>query len=165
MPSSQMITFNTTSSTWGSVQVSGGELNSGHRDGGLFATSDQTTEGTGYYAGGGQDRYPGLVSFDSKTVSWTNQTADESISASFRGQMLFTRFGQNGSLIVIGGFNQDFNTSSPDNGTFFALRPMTDIGVYDIASGTWSNVTASGEIPDRRANYCSAVSAAPDYSR
>lgn len=41
---------------------------------------------------------------------------------------------------------------------------MSKIGVYDIASDTWYNVTASGDIPPWRSAACTSVSAAPDDS-
>ena len=41
---------------------------------------------------------------------------------------------------------------------------MSQIGVYDIASDTWYNVTASGDIPYWRSAACTSVSAAPDDS-
>ena len=41
---------------------------------------------------------------------------------------------------------------------------MDLIGVYDIASRTWYNVTAQGDIPGNRTAFCTAVSAAPDDS-
>jgi len=41
---------------------------------------------------------------------------------------------------------------------------MRQISVYDVASSTWYNVTAEGDIPMNRSAFCTAISAAPDDS-
>ena len=43
-------------------------------------------------------------------------------------------------------------------------RYFTDIFVYDIFSNIWYFVTATGELPPRRAEFCSGISSAPDDS-
>ena len=42
--------------------------------------------------------------------------------------------------------------------------PFSQISVYDIASGSWFVVTATGGIPPGRRQFCVVVSAAPDLS-
>ena len=161
-PTNQLTTFNVTSSTLATVDVSGGDFNYGLREGGLWTTTEDTTLGLSFFAGGIAPTPPGMVMFDSNTLSWTNTTIDASLSESQYGHMVFTRFGANGTLIVIGGYDKNRNTT---DGLFYSLRSMTNIAVYDIASSTWFNVTATGQVPAGRANFCAAVSAAPDYSR
>lgn len=157
---SQLSAFDITSNTWDSVNVAGGDFNRGLRGGALTATS---ADGKGFFTGG-DDEIPGLIAFDSKTMSWKNETSENVVSSSFRGAMVSTHFGADGTLVVIGGYFKDTNILTI-TGPSFAMRDMSNIGVYDVASATWFNVTATGDIPANRANFCAAVSAAEDYSR
>lgn len=157
---SQMSAFNITSNTWSSANVAGGDFNKGRREGALKAS---TADGMGFFTGGYDDIF-GMVVFDSKTMSWKNETSNRATSLSVRGQMVSTGYGNNGTLITIGGYYRDTNVST-ESGPNFELRDMSTIGVYDVSSSTWYNVTSTGDIPEDRANFCAAVSAAPDYSR
>lgn len=44
------------------------------------------------------------------------------------------------------------------------MIPLSQISVYDIESSSWFAVTASGEIPANRGQFCAVVSASPDNS-
>lgn len=41
---------------------------------------------------------------------------------------------------------------------------LSQISVYDIESSSWYAVTASGDIPEDRGQFCAVVSASPDES-
>lgn len=44
------------------------------------------------------------------------------------------------------------------------MTPLSRISVYDIQSKAWYNVTATGEIPGYRSQFCAVVSASVDQS-
>lgn len=44
------------------------------------------------------------------------------------------------------------------------MANMSLISIYDIESASWYSVTATGAIPDPRAQFCGVVSASPDKS-
>ncbi|KAL0259200.1 hypothetical protein SLS55_006705 [Diplodia seriata] len=41
---------------------------------------------------------------------------------------------------------------------------MGDVWVYDVFSNTWYRQEATGDIPDKRSEFCAGVSSAPDDS-
>lgn len=123
-----------------------------------------SADGVGFFTGG-DDAIPGMVTFDSNTMSWKNETSDIAISQLVRGAMVFTGFGPNGTLIAIGGYYKNGSNTSTANVAALEIRDMSNTGVYDIASAIWYNVTAQGDVPVNRANFCAAVSVASDYSR
>ena len=163
-----MATFNTTSQTWGSTQIAGDALNIGGRIGGLNANSDMTSEGLGFFLGG-SDNITGMVTFDAQKQTWRKKT-DPTTPNKIDGQMIYKRFGSQGTLVAIGGLDKNNLDGVVETGTIgatvmYGFRSMTNISVYDIASKTWWNVTTAGDIPGDRINFCSAVSYAPDDSR
>ena len=163
-----MATFNTTSQTWGSTKIAGDALNVGGRIGGSNANSDMTSEGLGFFLGG-SDNITGMVTFDAQNQTWKNNT-NPSAPSILDGQMVYTRYGSQGTLIAIGGLDKNDPNGVVETGTIgatvtYGFRSMTNIAVYDIASSIWWNVTAAGDVPGSRVNFCSAVSYAPDNSR
>ncbi|KAI9692393.1 MAG: hypothetical protein M1822_006624 [Bathelium mastoideum] len=75
----------------------------------------------------------------------------------------YVRAGSNGILVALGGTDPASHTQFTES-SLNDYRDMSEILVYDIASSTWFNVTAMGDIPTARIEFCSGVSAAPDSS-
>lgn len=44
------------------------------------------------------------------------------------------------------------------------MSPLSKISVYDIQSKTWYGVTATGDLPEDRTQFCAVVSASVDQS-
>jgi hypothetical protein len=61
-------------------------------------------------------------------------------------------------------YNKDYIQVKLLPGWSYDLRDMRQIAVYDVASKTWYNVTAEGDIPANRSAFCTSISAAPDDS-
>ena len=140
---------------WSLDAPAGGPFNKLSRGQSMFATTRSTGEGLGFIAGG-TDWTPGMVTFnasDPKSLSWTNTTDNIPF---FRGPATeHVRFGDKGVLVSVGG-SGNFNNSFQ--------RDMSQIQVYDIESGQWFQVTADGDVPSTRSQFCSGLSSAPDDS-
>ena len=162
----QLLGYNTATGVWKNHTVSGGAFNFDSRGSALTATSKgKGNAGLGFISGGWDD-IPGMVRFDGSggpnDLKWTNETNNDP-PLRLEGSMEYTRFGANGSLITFGGYDKDYVDTSL-TGWAYDLVDMSLIGVYDIASSTWYNVTASGDIPQQRSGACTSTSAAPDDS-
>ncbi|KAI9721738.1 MAG: hypothetical protein M1812_002073 [Candelaria pacifica] len=163
-----MPTYNLSTNIWSNPEVSGGNLNFIRRDGMTSTSSDQTGQGLNYVLGGLENYHTvakGLVKFDASDPShptWTNQSNTD-VPGFNQAGLEYIRAGKAGLLIAWGGFNT-VNWGPDDKQWPWNYRPMDNIAVYDIDTSTWYNVTATGDIPQTRAQFCSAVSAAPDDS-
>jgi hypothetical protein len=163
-PINTLNTFNITSMEWSNVTVSGGNFNFNNRAATSRATSKGAAEALGFVSGGWKD-LGGMIRFDASDAAnpqWRNET-NNNPPLSLEGSMQFIRLGPNGSLINFGGYNKDY-INPKLTGWSFDHRPFEKINVYDIASSTWFNVTASGDIPSDRSAFCAVVSSAPDDS-
>jgi hypothetical protein len=71
--------------------------------------------------------------------------------------MLHIPAGEEGMLVVFGGWisSLDIQHDPPQ-------ADMSAIGVYDIATHTWWNQTATGDVPSPRSGMCSVVSTVAD---
>lgn len=169
--------YNTTSNQWSSHTVSGGNYNKLNR---LFpgAASIPST-GLSFFSGGGssgvsQPGQPtGMLRFDASNpdaLTWRNETARSSsgvsVPARVGGNMVYVPMGEQGVILLWGGYNGTEVNSTTDAPAFtYQLIDNQRIYVYDIASASWNIVWAQGDsIPGRRSETCSVVSAAPDYS-
>ncbi|KAI9701063.1 MAG: hypothetical protein M1836_001732 [Candelina mexicana] len=163
-----MPTYNISTNTWSAQSVSGGDLNFVRRDGMTHTSSDQTGQGLSYVLGGLNDYHAvakGMVKLDASDPShlrWTNQSGTD-VPGFNQAGLEYIRVGKAGVLIAWGGYNT-VNWGLDDSKWPWNYRPMDNIAVYDIDTSTWYNVTATGDIPSTRAQFCSAVSAAPDDS-
>lgn len=124
--------------------------------------------GAGYYYGGwiSNSSMPGwtssrmattgLISYDMDSGQWNNITGPDTIGRA-EGAMVYVPVSDGGMLVYLGGI-QD-----PGNGSVVG-QPMDEILVFDIASSRWYHQTATGTVPDMRAQFCAGVAWAPDHS-
>ena len=105
---------------------------------------------------------PGLQILDTSASppNWTSSTqgAPPLLSGA---EMVYVRSGDEGVLIAFGGVDPN-DHSEFSSSTLGRYRDMSQIFIYDIASDTWFNMTATGKVPTGRINMCAGVSAAPD---
>jgi hypothetical protein len=148
------------SGTWSEMYGPGGPLWQHYvrPEYGLVAASSTT----GYFMGGmvtfwPQDMYyaiEGLVEFSFGNSTWSNSSTVGQYSGSgfglFGGAQVISSFGKAGVLIIVGGMVPD----SPWVISSASLRPMSNVTVYDIASGNWYSQTATGDVPVSRQNFC-----------
>lgn len=163
-PTNDLDSYNITSGQWSNISVSGGDFNFYTREATSRAVSKGTSGALGFVSGG-WNNVGGMIRFDASDPAnpqWRNET-DNSPPLTLEGSMEFIRLGPKGSLISFGGYDKD-NINPNLTGWLYDLRPMSAISVYDIDSATWYNVTASGDIPQNRSAFCTAVSSAPDDS-
>ncbi|KAL1627910.1 hypothetical protein SLS54_002177 [Diplodia seriata] len=168
--------YNRTSNQWSSHTVSGGEYNKLNR---LFAgTASVPSTGLSFFSGGGNSgvykpgQPTGMLRFDASNpdaLTWRNETAQSSsgvsVPARVGGNMVYVPMGEQGVILVWGGYNgTEVNSTTGAPAFSFQLIDNRRIYVYDIASASWNIVQAQGDIPGKRAETCSVVSAAPDYS-
>ncbi|PGH20357.1 hypothetical protein AJ80_03625 [Polytolypa hystricis UAMH7299] len=164
-----MWSYNTSLSEWERANVTGGSLNFQRRSAGLSATAPESQ--LSFFTGGLESPWTtGMLVFngmDSNNLSWVNQTKSDGDGAVSppriaHGGMDYVRMGKDGVLIAFGGYDISRNGSNPKPQQ--DLRSMKEILVYDIQSSSWFDLEASGDIPERRSNFCTAVSSSPDDS-
>ncbi|GME64071.1 Kelch repeat protein [Neofusicoccum parvum] len=170
--------YNTSSNQWSSHTVSGGNFNKLNR---LFpGEASVPSTGLSFFSGGGNSgttrpggRPMGMVRFDASnpdSLSWRNETSTSSsgvpVPARVGGNMVYVPMGEQGVILVWGGYNgTELNSTTGEQAFTYQVLDNQRIYVYDIASASWYIVWAQGdEIPGRRAEQCSVMSAAPDYS-
>lgn len=98
---------------------------------------------------------PGIVSYEIETGTWKNSsTADYSAyGTAMYGQMQYVPFGAEGLLIVMGGSTSDA-VAWTDRGSSKYVT-FQKINIFDPATSSWHNQTASGSIPNARSRFCS----------
>jgi hypothetical protein len=105
-PTNTLLAFNTITTSWTNVTVSGGNFNFDARTAALHANSmEEGTAGLGFIIGGYED-IPGMVRFngsDPDNLHWTNETQNNP-PLTLNGGMEYTRYGKQGSLITFGGY-------------------------------------------------------------
>ena len=106
---------------------------------------------------------PGLAQFNPTARTWAN-TSISPIQYPVWGQAISApSFGTSGVLIIVGGYtsNEQYFATDP-NDSFHLFRPMNEIGIYDVATGSYYTQNATGDpgsIPTVRQQFC-AVGAA-----
>ena len=160
-------TYNVSTTTWKSIPVS----NAGSNPSAALTGGWVSAPGTGksYYTGTSDSALarrdtvpnPGLQIFDStsSTPKWTSNIQGGMLLSS--GELVYVRSGREGVLLAFGGVDPNEHTQFASS-TLGDYRDMSQIGVYDIASSTWHNVNATGNVPVGRINFCAGVSSAPD---
>lgn len=155
---SNMQTYDPAHDAWSTTTVGDGKepYNKLERSQAMYAN---TLDGGGTlsFIAGGNDWLPGLVIMNSsnpQNPTWLNVT-DNNTPYFWGPTTQYVRMGQQGILVSVGGY---------DNFGQTVQRNMSAVQVYDIASGKWSVVTATGDIPSSRSEFCSALSAASDDS-
>ncbi|PGG98138.1 hypothetical protein AJ79_08961 [Helicocarpus griseus UAMH5409] len=164
-----MWSYNAKDGTWSRAQVDGGKLNVDHRFAGLSAVAPESN--LSFFTGGWDKPITGTVVFnatDAADTKWTNVTrveGDDAVGSPriANGGMDYLRLGKQGVLVAFGGYDISKNGTNQTE-TDHDLRPMDKINVFDIDSSTWYEIEATGEIPEARSAFCTAVSAAPDDS-
>ncbi|KAI0454373.1 hypothetical protein F5B21DRAFT_243559 [Xylaria acuta] len=167
---SQLWAFNSSNNMWRRTEAAGGRIPFWGNSEGVYASDPRT--GKSFYTGGTILAYNGTnnatVKFDSSADNnpqWDIQTFYPGIPGPdiLKGAMVYVRRGREGILIAFGGYQTAYpGTEIPDFP--WDQRPFSEIFIYDIFSGTWYHQTATGEFPDLRAEFCAAVSSAPDDS-
>ncbi|KAI9686470.1 MAG: hypothetical protein M1820_010616 [Bogoriella megaspora] len=161
--------FNITTQTWNSVTVGGSPFN---LNSSLYpiAASDQKSK-TSYLIEGDSYTSPVTVRFnasDSTRVTWTGSssggasqysslTRNSANPAAVPDGLVYLPVGDSGALVGLNG-GQNAAQDSPAN------YSLNSVGVYDIASGTWYNVSTTGPAPPDATSFCASVSAAQDQS-
>ena len=98
---------------------------------------------------------PGMVSYNAETGKWANQSASgySFFGTAYNGEMQFLPdFGEAGILIAMGG--QTSNNRRYDDSDDSELT-LSNINMFNPATGVWLNQTASGTIPAIRSKFCS----------
>ncbi|KAI0543483.1 hypothetical protein F4679DRAFT_568609, partial [Xylaria curta] len=163
--------FNSTDDSWKLVQVEGGKISFGNNSEGVHASDART--GTSFYTGGWKMAYNGtnngtvkFQSFNSDAPQWTFSTATSGMQGPniLKGAMVYVRKGQAGILVAFGGYQTAYQGHDFAAGWDWDQRYFSEIFIYDIFSNTWYQQTATGDLPDRRTEFCAGVSSAPDDS-
>ena len=160
--------YNVSTSTWKDVPVASAGSNPPAPSTGGWA-SDPVT-GRSFYLGTPDSALarrdiasPGLQMLDTSTSTptWTSGIPGSPLLSA--AQMVYVRSGEAGVLIAFGGVDPN-DHSEFDSDTLGTYREMSQIFIFDIASKTWYNTTATGDVPVGRINMCAGVSSAPDDS-
>lgn len=162
-PMHDLASYNITTNSWKQVSISGGDFEIGRRV--LGQGVSDPISGLSFFTGG-SNNVGGMLRLDASNpddVTWTNQTKfsgskGESVPEVLSGGLVYLPVGKAGILLLLGG--------SDANSSIFNMRSMENIAVYDIDSSAWYSVVATGtpDIPNGRAEFCLAVSRAPDDS-
>ena len=148
------------STQWSEKTVTGtdGLSSDGRAPGGAAFTSSNTT----FYALGGssattwQVPVQGLLEFDNAGSSWKNQSSVGATSTGYwtmAAAAFGSNYGSKGYLMFVGGTASE---TAPGYTTTTNLIDMSLVSLYDIATGTWYQQTASGDIPKARSSFCYA---------
>lgn len=152
-----------------------------------LGASVQSSSGKSYYLGGvkqpasdpffwtvkGAYPYmtPGLLTFDPSTTSFANASTTDlnALGTSAQGFLaVIESLGSQGLLISFGGWSNTANTAMnvTDDQLLnpYLRQNLSTISVYDIASNTWYQQPATGDIPRWRYVGCSVLVAAQDKS-
>ena len=107
----------------------------------------------------------GLTTYDFTADTWRNSSSSASSQSGYsvQGQAAFmSPFGQHGLLAFLGGDSPPNQTYQYEAGA--ALVDMSNITIYDPATGAWYHQTATGSVPPPRSEFCAVGSAANDNS-
>ena len=125
--------------------------------------------GKGYYYGGWKSNntvpgmagppvaQSGMVKYSMDTNVWSTDLGPDSVGRA-EGAMVFIPIGDGGMMVYFGGV-QD----SQGNGTWVG-QPMETIFLYDVLSGKWYSVNATGTVPSMRRRFCAGATWATDQS-
>ncbi|RCI15815.1 hypothetical protein L249_3284 [Ophiocordyceps polyrhachis-furcata BCC 54312] len=156
--SSHVAAYSVKTRTWKDVRVAGGAFNFGRRTNAQYVSVPGSDL---HFVYGGTSPYMGgMIRFDSKSLSWTNETLGRGsygtqVPGLEGGVMAYIPAGKEGMLISFGGRNATAAVGSDSDWHI--------IYVYDIASHTWWAQRATGKPPSSgRGNFCTSVVAAPD---
>ena len=161
-------TYNVSTSSWKNIPVASASANAPAPSTGGWVSN--AVGGKSFYLGTPESALsrrdiasPGLQVLDTSTTppQWTSGTAGGPLLSA--AGMVYVRSGEAGVLVAFGGVDPN-DHSEFSSSTLGAYRDMDKIFIYDIASSTWFNVTATGDVPVGRINFCAGVSAAPDDS-
>jgi len=103
----------------------------------------------------GNQAIPGVVSFNMKTKTWHNTSADGlSTFGTLRwGQAKFVpNFGPNGLVMVLGG--QTYTLAKGDQ-SLAGMQDLDNIPFFDPVSNAWYSQRTTGTTPEPRSSFCS----------
>lgn len=101
----------------------------------------------------------GFLIYDMTSGQFTN-TSGPDLTPRAEGVLLYIPASDNGMLVYFGGIQTPFGGG---NNSWTGV-PMSEIYLYDIASGKWYQQTATGDVPDMRRRFCAGVTWAADQS-
>lgn len=168
--------FNTSNGEWSLVDVDGGRVSFGNNSEGVHASDART--GTSFYTGGWAMAFNGTnngtVKFQSDNTGvpqWSFMTAQQGEQGEqgpdiLKGAMVYVPLGQAGLLVAFGGYNtaHEGTQFSEGGGWDWYQRDFSEIHLYDVFSNTWYIQNATGDIAEKRGEFCAGLSAAPDGS-
>jgi len=125
-----------------------------------FGSAVAATDTTFYALGGSNQTYyapvQGLVTYDFATGQWNNASSTAATSTGFAvmAQAAYVpNFGDSGFIAYVGGdIPTSISTFGYESGT--DLADMSVITLYDIASKTFYQQKATGDIPPPRSEFC-----------
>jgi hypothetical protein len=162
--------LDTSENTWFNATVAGGGYNDGSLTDGAWTSVPDS--GLSFWLGGD---YPNLGSsmllLDASIPDHLVWTVEALNSGSYgaevpnllAGSMVYVPAGEQGMLVAFGGWNYT-DAKLRNASTYAAYADMSRISIYDIATHTWWQQKASGDIPPPRHLMCSVASIAPDES-
>jgi hypothetical protein len=130
---------------------------------------DAYGNGIGYLLGGYKSRFmslqtiqtqgyvptSGITFYNTETGIWKNESANSysTFGTALFGQMQFLpNVGDKGLLIAIGGSTSDVTEWTVKGSNYISFQ---SISIFDPATSTWYNQTATGMIPHARSRFCS----------
>ncbi|PHH74745.1 hypothetical protein CDD80_2868 [Ophiocordyceps camponoti-rufipedis] len=159
----QVAAYDVNRRNWRDVKVDGGDFNFGRRTGAQYVSVPGSD--LHFVYGGTAPSMGGMLRFDSKKLSWTNETLGRGsfgvpVPGLEGGVLVHVPAGREGMLISFGGANVTAGIK-PGWGRSYDSDWHT-IYVYDIASHTWWSQRATGKPPSGRVSFCTSVTTAPD---
>ncbi|KAF1347039.1 hypothetical protein BDV97DRAFT_371569 [Delphinella strobiligena] len=101
----------------------------------------------------------GFLLYDMNSGVFTN-TSGPDLTPRAEGVLLYIPASDNGMLVYFGGIQTPFGAG---NNSWTGV-PMSEIYLYDIASGKWYQQSATGDVPDMRRRFCAGATWASDQS-
>ncbi|KAK8189974.1 uncharacterized protein BKA78DRAFT_146639 [Phyllosticta capitalensis] len=159
--------YNTTSDSWALAPLDSGTIVFGDNTEGI-AASDPAT-GRSWFTGGWRVDFEGannlmIVLDTNNSDTLTLDSKSNQGLSTLKGVMVYLRKGESGVLVSFGGDDTIDSYQDSSGVTYWNERDMSSIWLYDISSGVWYNVTAEGDIPPPRTEFCAGLSAAADDS-
>lgn len=116
-----------------------------------------------------------LISYDMtdmRSNKWANETLPGNITARANAELVWIPTGPRGILVAIGGVvdpeeifvGAGLNDTQTKQSKDTSPSLMTQLAVYDIASGTWYQQNTTGDKPPQLTEFCSVVARAQDSS-
>lgn len=166
-PTYVLSSYDIGTSTWSNVDVEGGTYNDRNATDGEYISV--ASSGLSFYLGGRPPIGNTMLRFnasDPDHASWAYESlGDGSYGAEVpntgQGNMVYIPAGPEGMLLVFGGY--EISTFLA-NSSYALTADVSKISVYDIASHTWWQQDASGDVPTAFGRGVAEASITPDGS-